>query len=67
MKAFCALLALCLCSCATVKPWQKQVLSAPQMRFSQESDTLHFVEHALTTIEQAEGGAGGSGGGCGCR
>lgn len=67
MRLCLAILAFCACGCGTVKPWQKQTLGAPQMRFSQEGDSLHFVEHALTTIEQAEGGAGGAGGGCGCR
>ena len=67
MKALFAILMLTLCGCTTVKPWQKQTLGAPHMRFSADGDSLHFVEHALTTIEQAEGGAGGAGGGCGCR
>ena len=67
MKIALFIIALVLSGCGSVKPWQKQTLGAPHMRFSQEGDSLHFVEHALTTIEQAEGGAGGAGGGCGCR
>ncbi len=56
-----------LCGCAHVQPWEKEVLAQPRMRFSHDSDAQHFVDHAIITQEQAEGGSGGAGGGCGCR
>jgi hypothetical protein len=55
-----------LCGCA-VRPWQKETLSKPYMKFSQDSAVQHFYQHSLITVEQAEGGEGGAGGGCGCR
>ena len=53
--------------CATVKPWDKSELSQPQMDFVQKNPGRFFIEHALIAMEQAEGGNGKAGGGCGCR
>jgi hypothetical protein len=53
--------------CATVKPWDKDVLAQPCMGFSSEAPAQPFMAHALITNEEAEGAEGGSGGGCGCR
>jgi hypothetical protein len=62
-----AALAALAAGCATVQPWDKEALSRPAMQFSGEGAAQPFVAHALSTNEQAEGGEGGSGGGCGCR
>lgn len=62
-----AILAAALSGCAAVKPWEKEELSKPHMRFSTEGRHVGFFEHAVITNEQAEGGEGGAGGGCGCR
>ena len=63
-----ALALACLAAgCATVKPWEKAELSQPWMRFTIEGAHAGFVTHSLVTNEQAEGGDGGAGGGCGCR
>ena len=64
-----ALLTLLLsaCGCATVQPWEKAMLAEPQMRFAQKNPGRFFLEHAQITVEQAEGGNGRAGGGCGCR
>jgi hypothetical protein len=64
-----ALLALGLLSgaCAQVQPWQKDVLSQPRMQFRSQLSGRKFVAHAAITMEQAEGGDGSVGGGCGCR
>ncbi len=53
--------------CATVEPWQKSELGQPYMqpRSSEWSDA--FRTHAIITVEQAEGGDGLAGAGCGCR
>jgi len=53
--------------CAMVQPWEKAELSEVQMQFVQKNPGRHFMDHALVTMEQAEGGNGKSGGGCGCR
>ena len=58
--AFCA-------GCATVQPWEKDELAKPCMQFSGDGPAQAFRAHALVTNEQAMGGEGGSGGGCGCR
>jgi hypothetical protein len=69
-----ALLRLCLCAalagaagCATVAPWDKDELAKPCMEFAADGAAQAFRTHALITNEQAMGGEGGSGGGCGCR
>lgn len=61
-----ALLALA-CGCATVSPWDKEELGKPCMEFGGDGAAQPFTAHALITNEQAVGGEGGSGGGCGCR
>jgi hypothetical protein len=67
VKYLLALLALTLSGCATVQPWEKGLLAEEQMRLAQGRPGRAFVEHVLITIEQAEGGQAGAGGGCGCR
>ena len=57
-----------LCSgCATVEPWQKAELGQPYMQPRSSEWGDGFRTHALITVEQAEGGDGLAGGGCGCR
>ena len=53
--------------CATVEPWEKARLAEPHMQFKQESRGQFFIDHSVITVEQAEGGNGKAGGGCGCR
>jgi hypothetical protein len=53
--------------CASVQPWEKGLLAEPQMQFVQKNPGRFFMDHALITLEQAEGGNGKVGGGCGCR
>lgn len=59
--------ALLVAGCAHVEPWQKSELGQPYMqpRSMQWGDA--FRTHAIITVEQAEGGDGLAGGGCGCR
>lgn len=67
-KLFASLLIIgTLSGCASVQPWEKAELAQPQMNFTQMNPGRHFIDHALVTMEQAEGGNGKSGGGCGCR
>jgi hypothetical protein len=60
-------LVLGLFGCASVKAWQKETLAQPIMEFKQDGPDQSFLDHAQITVEQAEGGNGGTGGGCGCR
>jgi hypothetical protein len=53
--------------CATVQPWDKEELAKPCMAFADDGAAQAFRTHVLITNEQAMGGEGGSGGGCGCR
>lgn len=53
--------------CATVQPWEKERLGQADMEFRGGHKTRHFVNHAAITVEEAEGGDGTAGGGCGCR
>jgi len=58
--------ALLLSACSTVKPWQKQYLSKPEMGFSADPGDSRITEHIYTSREAASGGSGVGGGGCGC-
>ncbi len=53
--------------CASVQPWEKDILAEPRMQFRSELLSRRFLDHAVITVEQAEGGDGSAGGGCGCR
>lgn len=61
------LLSLGLGACAGVQPWEKDVLAQPRMQFRGELPSRHFLNHTMITVEEAEGGDGTAGGGCGCR
>lgn len=63
---FLALAVLC-GACATVQPGDKDVLSQERMKFRSSLAARKFMAHAAITVEQAEGGDGSAGGGCGCR
>lgn len=67
LTALLALAALALSACAMVQPWEKDVLAEPRMQFRGELPSRHFLNHTMITIEEAEGGDGTAGGGCGCR
>ena len=58
-----------LAGCSTlepVQPWQKGVLSKPEMRLSGDRLEQAFNEHVYASREGAAGGNGANGGGCGC-
>jgi len=62
-----AVVALGLGACATVGVADKEVFTWPCMGFDQQRSNQGFIDHVFLTQEQADGGAGGEGGGCGCR
>lgn len=62
-----SLFCLGMAACASVQPWEKDVLAEPRMQFRGELASRHFLNHTMITVEEAEGGDGTAGGGCGCR
>ena len=58
-------LVLGLAACATVQPYERELLADRAMTFEEEPSDAHF-EHAVTYREAAGGSAGVAGGGCGC-
>jgi len=62
-----ALLAtLAVAGCVTVRPEQRAVLADPIMQFEGEGQGGAQLRHAMENREGSYGGAGVTGGGCGC-
>lgn len=53
-------------ACATVKPQERAVLADPIMEFEGDPKAAAQLRHAIENREGSYGGAGVSGGGCGC-
>ena len=49
-----------------VQPWEKGMLAKPAMSFSADPLEERFSQHIYTSKENASGGYGVGGGGCGC-
>lgn len=49
-----------------VSPWQKGNLARPEMTFEGDALETKFLEHIYQSKENASGGLGVGGGGCGC-
>ena len=49
-----------------VQPWEKGILSRPEMTFETDRLDASFTEHIYFSKEAASGGTGVGGGGCGC-
>lgn len=49
-----------------VQPWEKGILSRPEMTFEVDSLDAAFTEHTYFSKEASSGGSGVGGGGCGC-
>lgn len=52
--------------CVTVKPQQRAILADPIMQFEGDPHASAQLRHALENREGSYGGAGVTGGGCGC-
>lgn len=52
--------------CANVKPWQREHLADDTMRADRDPVGITQKEHIWFSREEAAGGAGIGGGGCGC-
>jgi len=58
---------LMICSaCTTIQPYQRGILSKPEMQFDAEKEETGAREHFLNSLEGSTGGFGVGGGGCGC-
>lgn len=57
---------LLLKGCETVKPWEKEFLSDPNMMFDENPIEMGIKRHYRGIREGAEGADGSQSGGCGC-
>jgi len=57
---------LSLSSCASIKPWQRDILSKKEMQFNSTKINAAMDTHFYYSKEGSSGGSGFSGGGCGC-
>ncbi len=66
MKFAITLLLTTLAGCATVKPWQRELLADPIMQPGRNPIAAMQLEHVYFSREAASGGNTVGGGGCGC-
>lgn len=64
LAAACA--ALTGCALAPPSPWEKGTLARPDMTMDGDALDQRFVQHIYASKENASGGYGVGGGGCGC-
>lgn len=57
---------LCASGCAPVQPWQKGNLAKKEMAFEGDPLEARYLQHIYFSKENASGGYGVGGGGCGC-
>lgn len=57
---------LMLSGCATVQPWDRELLAAPAMQVDPNPIQSGFDDHIYFSIEGSSGGRTFGGGGCGC-
>jgi hypothetical protein len=55
-----------LTGCATVEPWDRDVLARPDMQIVSDPTERAADEHIYFSKEASSGGQGFGGGGCGC-
>ena len=55
-----------LAGCATVKPWQRELLADPIMQPDRNPMQAAQLDHVYFSREAASGGRTVGGGGCGC-
>jgi len=61
-----ASLALAGCAWAPPQPWEKGALAKPAMTMGGDALSQRFDQHVYSSKENASGGYGVGGGGCGC-
>ncbi len=57
---------LLVAGCATVKPWDRDLLAQKQMSFNPSPMLQSIDEHIYFSKEASMGGSSVGGGGCGC-
>ncbi len=57
---------LCNQGCSSVEPWERGVLAKEEMATDPNPKLNHLRDHIFTSREASQGGASGTGGGCGC-
>jgi hypothetical protein len=68
-KAISAACVLVLAGCSSLSPpqaWEKGNLAKPEMTMGSDTLDERFVQHIYSSKENASGGYGVGGGGCGC-
>ncbi|HEX2676167.1 MAG TPA: DUF4266 domain-containing protein [Polyangiales bacterium] len=58
--------ALALVGCAGAKPYERETLAKPKMRFDDDPEAALLEQHVYQYREGSTGGYGSGGGGCGC-
>jgi Domain of unknown function (DUF4266) len=70
MRMFCLVAALALLGgCALISPpqaWEKGYLARPDMSMGGDALEQRYMQHIYSSKENASGGYGVGGGGCGC-
>ena len=63
-----AILVVCAAAsgCATVKPWNRDLLAKPEMQFVTCPQLQAIDQHVYFSKEASTGGSSLAGGGCGC-
>jgi hypothetical protein len=54
------------CAYAPPQPWEKGNLARPEMTLGGDALDQRFLQHIYSSKENASGGYGVGGGGCGC-
>jgi hypothetical protein len=54
------------CAIAPPQPWEKGVLAKPEMTMGGDALEQRYNQHVYASKENASGGYGVGGGGCGC-
>ena len=52
--------------CATVRPWDRDILAKPEMQFVTCAQLHAIDDHVYFSKEASMGGSSAAGGGCGC-
>ncbi len=60
------LLAIALCGCETVQPWERGILAKDEMQWQTNAMEAQLRNQIYNSKEASSGGAGVAGGGCGC-
>ena len=66
ITALLAVATLGACASKPPQPWEKGNLSKPEMTMAADPLDQRFVQHIYGSKENASGGYGVGGGGCGC-